>query len=332
MKPPGNASASPNWYTCDIDRKILKGHFARDDMHALVHLGVWFALLGVTGYLGFLSWGTWWAVPAFLAYGTLYAGAEARAHELGHGTPFRTAWLNTVFYHITSFIALREAYYCKWRHSVHHTHTIATEHDPEIQVKRPADLVKIGLDFFYIIGGWQELKKITLHALGIMTSGVKAFVPQSEWRNMVWSSRAYLAVMALVILFAIWSGSFLPLMYVALPRFYGGWFHQLCGLTQHAGLAEEAEDHRLNTRTVYMDPVSQFLYFNMNYHLEHHLYPMVPFHALPRLHARLKDQLPPAYDGFIDVYAEILPALWRQSRDPSFFVDRTAVVAKLQAA
>ena len=60
------------------------------------------------------------------------------------------------------------------------------------------------------------------------------------------------------------------------------------GLTQHAGLAEDVLDHRLNSRTVYMNPVFRFLYWNMNYHVEHHMFPMVPYHALPALHAEMK--------------------------------------------
>jgi fatty acid desaturase len=118
------------------------------------------------------------------------------------------------------------------------------------------------------------------------------------------------------------TGSFLPMMYVALPRFYGGWLHQLCGLTQHAGLAEDVFDHRLNTRTVYMNPIFRFLYFNMNYHIEHHIFPMVPYHALPKLHKAVKDQLPRTYTGIVDVYKEIIPALLRQSREPGYFVER----------
>jgi hypothetical protein len=38
-------------------------------------------------------------------------------------------------------------------------------------------------------------------------------------------------------------------------RLSGGWFHQLFSLTQHAGLAEKVRDHRLNTRTVQLNPV-----------------------------------------------------------------------------
>ena len=41
-----------------------------------------------------------------------------------------------------------------------------------------------------------------------------------------------------------------------------------------------------------MNPVSRFLYWNMNYHVEHHMFPMVPYHALPQLHEEIKADLP----------------------------------------
>jgi fatty acid desaturase len=38
-----------------------------------------------------------------------------------------------------------------------------------------------------------------------------------------------------------------------------------------------------NARSIITHPALEFLWSNVNYHLEHHLYPSVPFHALPEL-------------------------------------------------
>jgi fatty acid desaturase len=116
--------------------------------------------------------------------------------------------------------------------------------------------------------------------------------------------------------------SILPAMYVGLPTFYGGFMTIFFGLTQHAGLAEDVLDHRLNSRTVYMNPIFRFLYWNMNYHVEHHMFPMVPYHALPRLHAAIKADCPPAYRSTIEAYREIISAILRQRKDPYYFVER----------
>jgi fatty acid desaturase len=69
-----------------------------------------------------------------------------------------------------------------------------------------------------------------------------------------------------------------------------------------------------------MNPLFRYLYWNMNYHVEHHMFPMVPYHALPALHADLKADMPPAYDGLWAAYREIIPALLRQAKEPTWFV------------
>jgi fatty acid desaturase len=71
-----------------------------------------------------------------------------------------------------------------------------------------------------------------------------------------------------------------------------------------------------------MNPVFRFLYWNMNYHCEHHMFPMVPYHALPRLQEVLRADMPPPYPSTVAAYAEIVPALLRQARDPSYHIVR----------
>jgi fatty acid desaturase len=92
------------------------------------------------------------------------------------------------------------------------------------------------------------------------------------------------------------------------------------GLTQHAGLAEDVLDHRLNSRTVYMNPIFRYVYWNMNYHIEHHIFPMVPYHALPKLHAIMAPDLPKPYSSTIAAYRDIIAALIRQLKDPTWTI------------
>ena len=311
------------WWKPKLTRQQMREIMQRRDGPALWHFGLWFVLIGVSAYLAAISWGTWWAFPAFLIYGTIYTSSDSRWHETGHGTPFRTHWLNEVVYYIASFMAIREAYMWRWSHSRHHTHTYFVGRDPEIQVQRPADLLKILLDFFYLRSGPPEVWRLVRNAFGRPNADVLDFVPQRELPKMYWSSRIHLAIIAA---FAVWSlaiGSFLPMMFVLLPRFYGGWLQQLLSLPQHAGLGEDTYDHRENTRTVYVNPVFAFLYVNMQFHTEHHLMPMTPFHALPKLHEAVKDQMPPAYKSLWEAYRELIPALIKQATgDPGYRVMR----------
>jgi fatty acid desaturase len=316
------------WYQPVIARAVLKELMKRSDAKGWRNFGLWFVLLIASGVVAAMTWGTWWTVPAFFVYGTIYSSSDARWHELAHGTPFKSRWANDIFYHLSSFMTIREGYWWRWSHARHHTHTYFQSRDPEIQVARPTKVWPIVIDFFGLMGCTLEIGKTVRHAFGRVDAATEAFLPASERPKMIWSCRIYLAVVVGTIALAIATRSVLPLMFVWTPRFYGGWLHQLLGLTQHAGLAVNVKDHRLNTRTVYMNPVFRFLYLNMNYHLEHHLLPMVPFHALPRLHDAIKDQLPAAYPSLFAAYREMLPALWKQRSDPQHVIERTLPVER----
>jgi fatty acid desaturase len=111
-------------------------------------------------------------------------------------------------------------------------------------------------------------------------------------------------------------------MVIGLPRFYGAWHHVMTGVLQHAGLAENVLDHRLNSRTVYMNPISRFIYWNMNYHVEHHMFPMVPYHRLPVLHEMIKHDLPAPNRSIWQAYKEVIPILRRQLAYEDFFLRR----------
>jgi fatty acid desaturase len=310
------------WFSAEVDRKTFKQLIKRSDETALRHFGLWLALLVGSGVAAFLTWGTWWCVPFFACYGVLYAAADHRHHELSHGTPFKTRWLNDVLYHLCAFMTLREGNYYRWSHTRHHTHTIIVGKDPEIVAPRPPDVVGIASDLFFIKDGIIQISRLLRNASADLTEDGKHFVPESERRKVVWSSRAYLAAIAAVIAASLAMHTILPAMFVVLPRFYGGFLSQLFNLTQHAGLDEDVYDHRLNTRTVYLNPVFRFLYINMNYHIEHHMFPMVPFYRLPELHALIKAQCPTAYRGLWEAYREIIPALIRQRTEPAWHVRR----------
>ncbi len=62
-------------------------------------------------------------------------------------------------------------------------------------------------------------------------------------------------------------------------------------------------DHRLNSRTVYMNRLSRFVYWNMNYHMEHH-------------------DLPAPNRSILAGFREVIPAFLRQLRYEDYFIER----------
>ncbi|MEY2894101.1 MAG: hypothetical protein RJA98_4009 [Pseudomonadota bacterium] len=313
---------SAEWFTPKVDRKLLKSLMKRTDAESLWNYGLWLTLMVASGVGGYLTWGTWAAVPFFFVYGVLYATSDHRAHELSHGTPFKTRWLNEGLYHLNAFMGLHEGFFWRWSHTRHHTHTVIVGKDPEIAVPRPANRLNVLLDFFMLRSAPIQIVNICRNATGFIVPVGEHFIPESERGKVVWASRAYVLIFAAVIYACIHTQSILPAMYVVLPRLYGGFFAQLFNVTQHAGLAENVHDHRLNCRTFVGNRLFQWLYCNMNYHIEHHSFPMVPWHRLPELHAAIKDQCPPVYPSVWAAWAEVLPALAKQSRDASYQINR----------
>ncbi|MEY8877399.1 MAG: fatty acid desaturase family protein [Leptothrix sp. (in: b-proteobacteria)] len=311
------------WYKCPVPRASMKALMQRDDAHAIRDTLLWFGLVIAAGVAVVLSWGTGWVWLAFFVYATLYCGpADSRWHESSHGTAFKTRWMNDALYQVASFMVLRRPTRWRWSHTRHHTDTLVTGRDPEIAAPVPTDIVGMLLNLFALKGGPKELWGVLCNAAGQIDVADKTFIPEMEWPRVVREARVWVLVYAVVIGCAIGFQSWLPLCLIGLPSFAGAWLYNFFGLTQHAGLPENVTDHRKNCRTVYMNPVFRFLYWNMNYHIEHHMYPMVPYHALPKLHETIQADCPPAYDGTAAAYAEILPALLRQAVDPSWHVVR----------
>ena len=318
-----NGLTAAEWYHSDISRKEMKGLMARDDHPAIRDTAVLYGAMILFAGLGIAFWPQWWCAPFWLAYGVLYgSAADSRWHECGHGTAFRTIWMNNVVYQIASFMMVRNPVTWRWSHARHHTDTVIVGRDPEIAVMRPPALFRLALNFFGILDALNGWARMVVNATGRLGAEETTYVPVSERPKIIHVARIWLAIYGATLGLALYLGSVLPLMVIGLPRLYGAWHHVMTGVLQHAGLADNVIDHRLNSRTVLMNPISRFIYWNMNYHVEHHMFPMVPYHRLPALHARIRDDLPAASPSIRAAYAELWPILKRQLADEEVYLRR----------
>ena len=314
---------SAEWYHSEIPRKVMKELMARKDGPAIRDTVIWMALHILFAWGGIYFWGSWACVPFWLAYGVIYGSAcDSRWHECGHGTAFKTGWMNDVVYHIASFQVIRNPVNWRWSHARHHTDTIIVGRDAEIGWMHPVSIFTKALSFFAVLDFWASLKVLARNAMGNMNADERDYIPAHEIPKAIFWARVHMAIYLATIAAAIWTWSIIPFLLIGLPRIYGCWHMYLTGMIQHAGLAEDVLDHRLNSRTCYMNPVSRWIYWNMNYHIEHHMFPMVPYHALPRLHALIKDDLPPPSPSIWAAYAEMIPAVSRQRHEKGYYVKK----------
>ncbi len=315
--------SAAEWYHTDIPRKQMKELMKREDGPAIRDTILWLGSMVVCGALAIYFWGSWWCVPFLLVYGVMYGSAsDSRWHECGHGTAFKTRWMNDAVYEIACFMIMRNPVTWRWSHTRHHTDTVIVGRDPEIAVMRPPDLLRLVLNFFGILDVFHATIDMVRNAAGVISAEEKTFIPEQEQPRAIRIARIWLAIYVATIALAVTISSILPLMLIGLPRLYGAWHHVMTGLLQHGGLADNVIDHRLNSRSVYMNPFSRFVYWNMNYHVEHHMFPMVPYHALPQLHEMIKHDLPAPNKSIIEGYREMIPAFLRQLRNEDHFLKR----------
>ena len=320
----GNAAPrSPNWYKPPLDKTVLKQLMQRRDLPALRDTLLLYSLLIGFGSSAVMLGASWLAIPLWLAYGVLYASAaDSRWHEAGHGTAFKTSWMNEIVYQIACFMIMRNPITWKYSHARHHTDTLIVGRDPEIALMRPPKALHTCLNFFGIPDIIDAFRQMLIHLTGRIPDDHATFIPQSKHKDAIIISYVWLLIYAGIIASCVVSQSWIPIMLIGGPRIYGSWHFNLTGLIQHGGLDDNVSDHRLNTRTVYMNPISRFIYLNMNYHVEHHIFPAVPYYNLPELHRLLKDDLPPPSPSIWAAYKEMLPILVRQLKGEAVFLKR----------
>lgn len=310
------------WFVPPIDPDRLRELSEREFARPLRDLAIYVAVLVVLGAVAswlFVTHGVWWSLLAFVPYWGMYGGSsDARWHEFGHGTATPSRKVNEAVYAVASFQTLRTPGHWQWSHFRHHSDTIVVGRDPEIQLGRPGTVRRWLFNFTGIKQGPFFIWTILGFAVGRFDAPTRDFIPEAERPLLVRQARAAVAIHALPLLIAVAFGSWLPVLLVGVvPSTLGVWGMVFFGVTQHLGLAEDVLDHRANTRTVLMNPVFRFLYLNMNYHVEHHIFPTVPYYRLPALHAEIANALPPPTPSTWAAYAEIFGSLRRQRHDPA---------------
>lgn len=315
----------PDWYVVPLERQDLRLLQRRTNYQGALRLLAYLALLALFASLCVAGFGTGWTVLFFILYGCVFTYSDSIEHETHHRTAFRSIWLNEVVHWVAGALTFKEAVRDRWVHARHHTYTYYRGTDLEIEWDKPPRLWLVIVNVLFRVQGTFTNSAYTvqdaLHPLVPVSKATRICVPPSQYRKVVWSARANLACYVGVIGLALALHSWWPIAFLFGARFvemYTG----VVSAVHHGGLAENVPDWRLNTRTVLVGPVTRLLHWNMNFHLEHHMYPTVPFHALPRLHTLIGPGCPPPYRSLISAWREMFPTFVKQRQLPEYFVSR----------
>lgn len=312
-----------DWYRTPIGRKEMKALMKRADQPAIRDTIILFGLMAVFAIVAIALMPSWWSVPFWLAYGVLYGSAmDSRWHECGHGTAFKTRWMNKAVYQIACFCMMRDPSCWKFSHARHHSDTVIVGRDPEIAIMRPVVMAKMAANIVGIIDVWDGVKRMMRHASGRILPDEAEYMEAVFFPQTIRTARIWIVIYGATFASAVILQSWIPLLLIGLPRLFGCWHMVMTGWLQHGGLADNVLDHRMNSRTVLMNPISRFIYWNMNYHIEHHMFPLVPYYKLPDLHAACRHDFPAPNTSILNACTEMLPALWRARTDPDYHIRR----------
>lgn len=279
----------------------------RSSFKGLVHLALHLTIMGCSGYLWGTNFGNWLlAIPALVIYGFSLATMFAPMHECVHRTAFAHNRLNDAIAWLCGLGSFYNSTFFRRYHKWHHRYTRVPGKDPELTDLTPRNLG----EYLLVISGllWW-VGKIRGHfrvALGQLDDC--PFVPETAASQVIRSTRWQLAVYGAAIAISVAVDQPWFILYWLLPLFVGQPILRFILLAEHTGCTLNA-NLMTNTRTTVTIWPVQFLMWNMSFHAEHHLYPSIPFHSLPKSHQQLSSHFTHIEPGYIKVNSDILAKL-----------------------
>ncbi|MCW0233001.1 MAG: fatty acid desaturase [Ferrovibrio sp.] len=284
----------------------LRALCAKSNAPALLRITVQYATILGTGWLIHLAaareaW--WWLVPLVIAQAYFIGFQFMAVHETAHKTAFRTRWINAVVGQTSGALIMLPYEYYTLFHWDHHRYTQDEARDPELLFKTvPRNWLALAFTF---TGITQVLKRFLLMARHAITGRVTApWIPEARRGLIVLEARLYLLVYATLLASSLALQTAALLWAWLLPLFIGQLMLRPYLLSEHTGCATTPSAFE-NTRTTYTNAAMHWFAWNMPYHAEHHAYPSVPFHALPKLNALIDSHILHKGQGYLNVYREV---------------------------
>ena len=277
----------------------LFSHFAL--LFIAFSLSIYF--LNINNFFFFLIF---YLVAGLVASFTGFCGAT---HEFYHNTVFENKNLNKFFYRFLCIFNFINYEYSGISHKLHHKFNSHDETDSEKSLEKISyiDLIlNLTINFNVLIN---RIKFLTLNAIGKFPVSIT-----NNWiatsviikKNIVNAARIIIFYYFVTILIALYFGILkIYLLFFILPFVMNFWLDMI-SRAQHYGLEKNSDDILKTTRTVYLNKFLSFLNWNMNYHIEHHLYPMVPFYNLSKLNILINNKTEKTYKNDLSEFIKIL--------------------------
>jgi fatty acid desaturase len=305
------------WVKVKISPEDLRRFTTRSNVRGLAQALGFLALLGATGTLaGWAFLGRHWLVMAvaLYAHGTFYSRFGDALHELSHNTVFASRWLNV------GMTALYGWLFWPWNphlyrlshQGYHHRYTLHQGSDGEDVPNYVRLTPRLVVDLFFRVIHVRALvqnlaRLVTLKPTSLGWRG-RAY-PLDTWEQFILQRAtekqrrqvyrfglACLVTHIPFVLACVWAGhpyAFLPVLITFAPFYGAGFLSFIAGTHQHAACEANHPDFRVSCGDAILDPFSSFLYWHMEYHIEHHMFAGIPCYNLKAFSRFVADQMPP---------------------------------------
>jgi fatty acid desaturase len=292
-------------------------HYSRLATFIMLYLagavGAWWChLLSRSGILPWLA-----ALPMYVLAAASLHGISLFAHEAVHNTLSANRKWNWILGAACAIPVLQNCSAYRVLHLRHHKH-LGEEGDPDHYANYTRWTWMIFcMNWLRLIAGYP------IYIVMIPVLGFKHGTP----RDRILILCEVFATLALAVI--VWLSSVPTALVVhgwLIPMILINTLVNIRGMSQHTLLTETTDEIK-GTRTILTRPLVRFFMCNENYHLEHHLYPGVPWYHLSKVHAALRAELAakgapyiPSYYSFVRQFVaqSILrsPAGLKRGRQP----------------
>jgi len=283
----------------------LRTMAARSDARGALRFATHLGCMMATGTLVWLALPYWFLlVPAMLLHGLTLVTMFAPMHECTHRTAFASPRLNDAVGWIAGLLSFYNSTFYRYFHAWHHRYTQDPARDPELMFPRASTRSRYLLEIS-TIGFWYR-RTVDYGRLALGAARLP-FMPESAGRA-VQVSVAIQWLIYLVAGGAIALGLTAPLYFFFMPSVLAMPLMRAYLIAEHT-LCSRDQNFLTNTRTTLASFPIRLLMWNMPFHAEHHLFPAVPFHRLPALHAQIGDRFAHVAPGYAAVNREVWRAL-----------------------
>jgi fatty acid desaturase len=289
-----------------LDPETLGSLSRRSDARGAMQLAAHLGCITATGALVWLARPFWYLlIPAMALHGVTIVTLFAPMHESVHRTAFASRAANEIVGWIAGVLSFYNATFYRHFHAWHHRYTQDPERDPELLFPKAASR----LNYLREISGrnfWRR-RALDYPALALGRTKGLAFVNDMA-RQQIAVSMSLQLLVYLGAVIAIGFGYTGVLYYWFLPALLAQPILRALLVAEHTGCSFDANGLS-NTRTTLASFPIRLLMWNMPFHAEHHLYPTVPFHQLPAVHAKVRQHLRHVAASYPAANREILEGL-----------------------